>query len=531
MRLVHRLSAIALFSFALFTLTSCNSSNDGVVINDGAAIEPLKTEQKRECSFKSNNKKLEKNSKAYKTLALFSPKQGPEAFDIIFEEIGNAQDYVYITIYSWKLDGVRSSVLKACENGAKVYIVTDKRNVSRQKNLIKELEQTNCVEIKRTTKTMHEKFVIVDDHFLMNSSANFSGGARSKYNENFIFLCDDDNLYKKEDELIDQFKHEFSILWNSGKDTKYDANGGSVGIEPIYLSKNKKTLQKVPRCNDMCLYSSSLNFDIKMKEDFSMSLRTIPAAYNVEAQILKAIDGAKTSLFMSVNYLLLDRVCESVENAIKRGVDVKVVNDNKSAKKYSDCSYKLGQKYDDLFRFKFYSFFPTPRKAILNHNKYLLVDYDSSQIKKGNPVSKNTVLVSGSHNFSETAEKTQFDNMVVFRTEAFTNLYHDFYIDFIETFELGRENKEDIFEELTKSNNGYFRIHTKKLDNLISISKKEIDALVTKLLKKAPGMLDREIDRVYFEECDFFRPEDKTFYNKRGKNFNICVPKKFKKKD
>ena len=54
-----------------------------------------------------------------------------------------------------------------------------------KQDVIEPLEE-DCAEFKYTNKTMHEKFVIVDDEYMINSSANFSGGAITRYSENFI---------------------------------------------------------------------------------------------------------------------------------------------------------------------------------------------------------------------------------------------------------------------------------------------------------------------------------------------------------
>ncbi len=496
------------------------ASVENAVTSNPEFERKIRTQQKRECSFKSDNKELEKNDDAIKTLALFSPKDGPKAFDIIFEEISNAQEYVYITIYSWKLDGVRESALKACENGAKVYIVMDKRHESKAKSDIKELEESNCAEIRRTTKTMHEKFVIVDDHFLVNSSANFSSGAKYKYNESFVFMCDDNNTWGIEDDMIQQFKHEFAVLWNSGKDTKHDKNGSS-NLTPEYLGKGdeNKILYPPKGCKEACLYSSSTNFRYKVDKDLGIKLYTIKSARKVEDQMVEVIENATKTLYMSVNYLLLPRLCEKIEDAIERGVDVKVVNDNKGVKDWDDCTVQLSQKYPELFRYKFYSFFPNARKALLNHNKYFIADYDP---KSKTPISSRTVLVAGSHNFSETAEKKQFDSMVIYRTMKFSNLYEAFYKDFDALFNLGRDEMKKRREEILEGRNNYFRIHQSNDDNLISLTKDEIDDLKKDLLKKAPGMLDRDVPRETLENCDFYNPETGKYYVYEGE-MKVCT--------
>lgn len=541
---------LALLSIVLMT-ASCNSKSEEPVIeeaqtrsteevgsientHEAAHSEQISSEEaadavkseapSRMCAFESDNPLLESDPNAFYSKAMFSPAQGPEAFDVIFEEIANAQDYAYITVYSWKLDGLRKAALKACENGAKVRILMDKRHESRTKETIEELEASGCVEVRKTAKTMHEKFVIVDDRFLVNSSANFSSGAKYKYNESFVFLCDENTVNGPEDDLIEQFKHEFSILWNYGNDTKHDKNG-SENITPIYLSDNLQEVLYPPACEGACLYSSSTNFSYIEGEDYKLSLRTVKDSYKVQDQMLAAIDGAKKSLYMSVNYLLLEDVCTAVENAIKRGIDVKVASDNKSAKNWSDCANILSENYGESFRFKFYSFFPNARKAILNHNKFFIVDYDPTLIEEGKDISEDTILVTGSHNISNTAEKKQFDNMIVFKTLAHGNLYRAFYKDFEYVWNLGRDEKEERVEAIIAPFRGHYLIHQFNQDGLVSLTLEELNKMKKELEERAPGILSRETPRKTLEECDYYNPENRKYYTYEKRKFEECNPK------
>ena len=51
--------------------------------------------------------------------------------------------------------------------------------------------------------------------FLVNSSANFSGGAKNAYSEAFIFhTIEDENEKSEVSSVIKDFRHEFSVLWN-----------------------------------------------------------------------------------------------------------------------------------------------------------------------------------------------------------------------------------------------------------------------------------------------------------------------------
>jgi phosphatidylserine/phosphatidylglycerophosphate/cardiolipin synthase-like enzyme len=148
----------------------------------------------------------------YAAEALFSPARGDEAFTRMYKMIAEAKNSVKITIYSWSEAGLRDSIKTALKNGASVQIVlhpplTTKATV---KTWIEELEALGAV-FKKANMNMHEKFLIVDGDKLVNSSANISSGARRKYSENWVFF--NQNNSEKEKKIIQEFIHEFSVMW------------------------------------------------------------------------------------------------------------------------------------------------------------------------------------------------------------------------------------------------------------------------------------------------------------------------------
>ena len=63
------------------------------------------------------------NAKSQSVYALFSPHQGEEAFDKIYQMIGGAEDYAHLAIYSWSDSKVDKAIIEALNNGAEVRVV------------------------------------------------------------------------------------------------------------------------------------------------------------------------------------------------------------------------------------------------------------------------------------------------------------------------------------------------------------------------------------------------------------------------
>lgn len=157
----------------------------------------------------------------------------------------------------------------------------------------------------------------------------------------------------------------------------------------------------------------------------------------------------------------------------------------------------------------------------------MLIDYLPED---ASPVQEDTVLITGSHNISETAEKKQFDNMIRFRTPLFKNLYKKFYDDFYMTFMLGRDENDEIKKSvidffLTPKETYGYRIHNASSEeHLVSLSKSEMNELRAELLDRAPNMLSRELPRKVLEKCDTFNPETGTYYSysSYSRSYRVC---------
>jgi len=497
----------------------------------------------------------------------FSPYQGEAAFSEMFEKIENAKDYAYITVYSWSMrNRLEDAIESACKNGAKVYVVINndqaetradreagnfKKMVMVKKDIIKLLDE-DCAEFKYTNKTMHEKFVIVDDEYMINTSANFSGGAISRYSENFISFTDNKSVDGEAGEMmIKSLKEEFEVLFNYSKNPTYDKDGAPKLLENVVLGSDRVLTHDPNTSKEISFFSTGMNQQYKLtksnspkegnylssrslydcKKDGKM-IRTInkrdcdskaTKSQVVVDMVADYILKAKTSLYMGVNYLIHDTVCDAVIKAVDKGIDVRIITDNKQIKNSKDCTRILSSKYSrdsdisSKFRYKTYSHFPSRVQNFLMHSKYMLIDYD---LTKTNPVTKDTVLISGSHNLSYKAENSNFENMVVFETTKFESIYNDFYKDFNYLYTMGRDKSDKpsskIMKRILSPEDGKFRVHFLVEEDVMAMTYKEYKSLRKDLLKKAPGMLNYNTPRETLEMCRYYDPQTKKYSGGRG---------------
>jgi phosphatidylserine/phosphatidylglycerophosphate/cardiolipin synthase-like enzyme len=512
-------------------------------------------------SFLSPNTAQSAEVKAY-----FSPYEGKKAFAEIFKQIASAEDYVYVTIYSWSMKNkLEEAIQSACDNGAQVFAVVNndqkqtkedieagkiKKLIEKKKDDILPLLKS-CAMFKYSNKTMHEKFVVVDDRFAVNTSANYSTGAVSQYSENFIFAYDDQS---KENEWSDTFiralKQEFEFLYNFSYDPDFAIYFSEAIFEELVFSHGNRLDFKPTKSGALSFYSSGMNkfYTLKTRAQKGKAFMghklydcqkngeskktSVPkscddpseatASKLVVDMIADYVGGAKHSIYLGVNYLTHSTVCDAVKGAVKRGLDVRIVTDNKQINSSRDCTRILSKQYADRpeiankLRYKTYSHQPARVNNYLQHSKYLLIDYrEGAQ----NPVSEDTKLISGSHNISFKAENDNFENMVVFESEQFSNLYQRFYSDFQKLYSWGRSDADKVSNSqidkiIKKTSRGSYKIHYGSKDTVTSMTLREAASLRKELEQRAPGMFDA--DKETLENCMYYNPKTKKYSGGRS---------------
>lgn len=450
---------------------------------------------------------------------LMSPRQGEDAFNKLYGIISGAKKFVYLTVYSWSDAGLETALKAALDNGAEVKVVLDPaiKNSSKFKNSIPKLEAAGA-QFKIATMNMHEKFVIVDDNYLINGSANFSGGAKNKYSENIIFHVLKDNAVVDFHVLAQRFKNEFYLIWNVCRDVVTNNEANAPQLTPLFdkQSPNKES--------SMIFYSSSMNWSIKdnkpTSKDFIagkyQSLQKIKSndedeqTWVVRDALIDAIRKSEKSIYLSLNHFNIRSVSDELIHAVKRGVNVRLAVDNQEYKSKINDEEMTPQfvadwkkiKPDEIppVRVKYYAHEPSAQFWMLNHHKFALFDYE---------VPEKTHLLSGSYNLSKNAEHNQFDNLVDYRTPNYRKLYDSFYEEFDYLWTLNRKNDspdEDILKPFyTKNEKGLIVLHSNKA---ISLTWPEIEKLKKDVSDKVPGIFS-QYGKV--KNCLYFNPDSKQY--------------------
>lgn len=430
------------------------------------------------------------------TTSMFSPWEGIEAFAKMYDAIAKAQTDVKVSVYSWSDSGFDKAIEAAVINGATVRVVlhpTLAKDASTQTKVAKleALKGKGKAAFKVAPRNMHEKFVIVDGTYIVNSSANMSNGAKTKYSENFVFMNGPAHI-------IQNFQNEFAVIWNSSKDMLTHPQD----VVEDRLSYNAKEHQTTGK--DITLYSSSMNYDYvenaASTEAFAQGkfVKLAPKGggkgpYTVRDAIIKSINQASATIYCSFNHFNMLDISKALVEAANRGVDVKLTVDNQEFReKWSDKGIEMTPYFvenwkkisgnagkDAPVRVKFYSQYPNPSRWLLNHHKFLLIDNGEAD----------AVLFTGSYNLSETAEHNQFDNMVTYTGTKYAPLQKSFLGEFNKLWSLervGDKPNKEIVSFFTTITNGSLPIHNNRA---VSMSFEEIIKLRSEIKAVTPDFL------------------------------------------
>jgi phosphatidylserine/phosphatidylglycerophosphate/cardiolipin synthase-like enzyme len=245
------------------------------------------------------------------------------------------------------------------------------------------------VEVRWTHKTMHHKFAVVDRKVLINGSGNWSRGAAERYSENTAF-------FRNDRRLVWRFLREFYFLWytlpREGKAESFDEALLPVAQPDVNFFVSRKVRHSTKRA----------------VEAYFTSENTTWTDYTCADKIVEEMRAAKKQILVMVNHFNMRRIGSAliqINNERNKNADpsddvqIKVLMDlgeyDATAISQSDELEKAGIEC----RYKFYSLSFYYRQAQFMHHKVLITDSER--------------VVTGSYNWSRTAEHKNYENITV----------------------------------------------------------------------------------------------------------------------
>lgn len=407
-------------------------------------------------------------------------------FEAIAQRLGNAKKTIDIAMYNMDSDEENPIIgkLKSPEvqalirsKGLKVRLIFEgSPGSSKQAEKLRTFKQLGMeVRFLTSGRKMHHKFAVIDIEtdkpVLISGSANWSLFSRKNYNENILFFDD-------EDEISKAFQRQFEFLWALSK------KGSEDQFDILKVPMQGSELQ--PPSSGPKAFFNTENFKVKngrLVEDSSKK------GFYLTRKVVEQIDQAQRTIRIATTRIKLRPIYEALLRAAARGVKTDIVV---TMNEYESWAFRHKRKVpvcEDVFdkdcssgdnftvflqredfpghenislRVKFFDIDQRNHLSKQMHSKYIVVD--------------DQYLLTGSFNWSYSAEYGHIENLVFIDGRKHPEVIEEFITDFNYVFGMNRESYDKVisyFEEALKKR--------KKIEcsfEPLSLSFEEIDYLM-----------------------------------------------------
>lgn len=283
----------------------------------------------------------------------------------LLNQINSAQSSIDFAIYGYtKIPALQQALENAQKRGVKVRFVYDldknNCNIYPDTNYLAKVFTDNRSD--NAPEIMHDKFFIFDKKSVLTGSANISNTDMSGFNSNVVILINSEKI-------ADIYSQEFEQMYN-----------GQFHKQKIKI-------------NDKELNIDNSNFQIY----FSPKDKGITA-------IIPLIDNAKKYIYIPAFLITHKGLTDSLINAQKRGVAVKVILDATNTHTSSSKMKMLRQAGIQV---------KTENFAGKLHSKSIIIDDEYTII--------------GSMNFSRSGEGANDENLIIIKNPEIAKFYKTFF--------------------------------------------------------------------------------------------------------
>ena len=302
--------------------------------------------------------------------------------DTIISYIDKAQQNLDITIYEAENQAIVDAINAANDRGVQVRVISDDDGT----NAILDGLNANIPYLEGNPDgIMHDKFFIidrddVDNAWVLTGSMNHTV-ANLGWDYNNVITIQDQSLARG-------YTLEFNEMWGSDG-AQFDMSNSKFGNQKTDNTPHRFLINEIP-----------------VESYFSPSDGTAQ-------RIVKAIDDAENELAFAILVFTENSLGTAVKNAKDRGLDIKGIIDYVEFNG-SEFDYLLSNDVD-IIDYQNADMSQWPDGPTLHH-KYAILDYAQG--------SMNPLLITGSHNWSASANSVHDENTLLIYDHTLANIYY-----------------------------------------------------------------------------------------------------------
>lgn len=280
----------------------------------------------------------------------------------IVNQIKNSKSSIDIALYGWSYTPeIINALINAKSRGVKIRLVYD----TSKGNYYLDINSIINLADEKTTDTpkiiMHNKFIIFDNSKVITGSMNFANTGLSGFNSDCLILINSEQLARI-------YEQEFTQMLSG----KFHNEKEKIQTETISLK------------------------DTKLLPLFS------PQDKIISTNIIPLINKAEKYIYIPTFVLTHEELKNSLINAKKRGVKIKIIHD---ATNYKASNIKALRENGILVKVENY--------AGKVHSKTMIID--------------DKYLIIGSMNFSKNGENKNDENVLIIENRILAKYYRDFF--------------------------------------------------------------------------------------------------------
>ncbi|MBI4613457.1 MAG: DUF1669 domain-containing protein [Planctomycetes bacterium] len=205
-------------------------------------------------------------------------------------------------------------------------------------------------------------------------------------------------------------------------------------------------------------------------------------------RVVASIQSAKETIVIAVAHFNFDRIAKAVVERRKEvdGLDVRVLVDFGEFGTQSSEVRRL-EENDIPVRYKFYSLGYFHIKASLMHHKFMVVDGKE--------------LLTGSYNWSLTAEAANDENLLVFGAKRHPEVVKRYQDEFESLWELGRSTYPAFRRAILDEETRYLPVHfnTRYFSTPMVLTRREINPILSAARKAGLFEDEKNLESNYFD--------------------------------
>ncbi len=293
------------------------------------------------------------------------------------------------------------------------------------------------------SRKMHHKFATIDSRsqrpVLITGSANWSLSSRRNYNENILY-------FENKPGITAAFQNQFDLLWSKAKEF------GRATSEP------KRGFLKTDVERGFSVFFNTQNLKVT-KRGFSKD--STKEGYVLTRQIVNLINNANSSIEIATTRIKLRPIYEALKSAAARGVKIDVLvtmgeyspSYFRNRSKMKECTDIYADKCSTSQNFSiFLQREDYPGKENVNVRiKYFDLRKDSylqKQMHSKYLITDNKTLITGSFNWSVSAEYNHFENIIRVEGQENPEILKSFNSDFDRMWDMNRSNLDSFTKNL-----------------------------------------------------------------------------------